>query len=258
LVLGLQRAETSVVDIQSFSVVHCLNEQPAQAAGPDGSTERRETPAVDRFPRLTDALARTMTARDAQTQQHSQRVQRFALSLAREAGITDSVMLEAIDGAALLHDIGKLGIPDLVLQKPGPLTRNEYNIVKQHVIIGADILAAAAFPGPLALIVRHHHENWDGSGYPDGLRGQAIPVGARVLAIVDCFDALTSDRPYRRAQSQGSAVAMIHERRGAMYDPEITDAFLRIVQRMRSGSARKGAGRPQTRAKTSSLVARAI
>jgi len=96
--LGLQRAETSAVDIQSFSVLHCLNEQPAQAAGPDGSSERRETPAVDRFPRLTDALARTMTARDAQTQQHSQRVQRFALSLAREAGITDSVLREAIDG----------------------------------------------------------------------------------------------------------------------------------------------------------------
>ena len=118
-------------------------------------------------------------------------------------------MLAAIDAAALLHDIGKLGIPDRLLHKPGPLTPDEYDQVKQHAIIGADILSAMAFPGPLALIVRHHHENWDGTGYPDGLRGEAIPIGARVLAIVDCYDALTSDRPYRRALSHERAVAMI-------------------------------------------------
>ena len=104
-----------------------------------------------------------MAARDELTQQHSQRVQRYALALAREAGITDGLLLDAIDGAALLHDIGKLGVPDRVLQKPGPLTRDEYDQVKQHAAIGADILTAAAFPSPLARIVRHHHENWDGT-----------------------------------------------------------------------------------------------
>jgi putative nucleotidyltransferase with HDIG domain len=197
-----------------------------------------------------------MMARDGLTQQHAQRVQHSALALAREAGVTDCVLLDAIDGAALLHDIGKLGIPDLVLQKPGPLTRDEYDQVKQHVIIGADILSAA-FPSALAQIVRHHHENWDGTGYPDGLRGHSIPIGARVLAIVDCYDALTSDRPYRRALSHGSAVAMIHERRGRMYDPEMADAFLRIVQGMRSEAARDGAGAQPTRASSRSLVARA-
>jgi HD-GYP domain-containing protein (c-di-GMP phosphodiesterase class II) len=106
------------------------------------------------------------------------------------------------------------------------------------------------------------HENWDGTGYPDRLRGQAIPVGARVLAIVDCYDALTSDRPYRRALSHGSAVAMIHERRATMYDAEFADAFLRIVPHLRSGSAREaareGAGRSQTRADAPWLEARAV
>jgi putative nucleotidyltransferase with HDIG domain len=207
---------------------------------------------------MIEALARAMMARDGLTHQHAQRVQRFAVTLASEAGIRSYSMLEAIDVAALLHDIGKLGIPDRVLHKPGPLTQEEYDQVKQHVIIGADILSAFAFPGPLALIVRHHHENWDGTGYPDGLQGEAIPIGARVLSIVDCYDALTSDRPYRRALSHGCALAMIHERRGTMYDPTVTDAFMRIVQRLRTAPVRDGAGRAQTRVDSLWLEARAV
>jgi putative nucleotidyltransferase with HDIG domain len=185
-----------------------------------------------------------MTARDEATHEHSQRVQRFALALAAEAGIEDELLLEAIEAAALLHDIGKLAIPDRLLNKPGPLTADEFDQVKDHVTIGADMLRAVAVPAALTLIVRHHHENWDGSGYPDGLAGDEIPVGARVLSIVDCYDALTSDRPYRRALSHGSAVAMIHERAGSMYDPAMVDAFMRIVPRLRSGFDRKRAGRP--------------
>ena len=189
-----------------------------------------------------------MAARDGSTHAHAQRVQRYAVALAREVGISDHLMLEAIDVAALLHDIGKLGIPDRVLHKPGPLQQDEYDLVKQHAIIGADILSAVAFPGPLALLVRHHHENWDGTGYPDRLRGADIPIGARVLAIVDCYDALTSDRPYRRALSHGRAVAMIDERRGTMYDPEIVGSFARIIQRARSAFAQEDARRPPTEA----------
>ena len=207
---------------------------------------------------MIDVLARTMAGRDRSTHEHAQRVQQYAVALAREAGISDHPMLEAIDIAALLHDIGKLAIPDRVLHKPGPLTQNEYDQVKQHVIIGADILSAAALPDSLALLVRHHHENWDSTGYPDGLRGEAIPVGARVLVIVDCYDALTSDRPYRRALSHGHAVAMIEERRGSMYDPDIVGVFLRIIQRLRSGSARGNAGRRQTRVDSLWLHARAV
>jgi putative nucleotidyltransferase with HDIG domain len=230
--------------LESFYVIQCRNKKAA-------------LPSRQALDALSDALTRAMTVRDGLTQQHSERVRQLALALAREVGVTDSLMLDAIHGASLLHDIGKLGIPDLLLLKPGPLTRDEFERVKEHVTIGADILTAAAFPSPLTLIVRHHHENWDGTGYPDRLQGQAIPVGARVLAIVDCYDALTSDRPYRRALSHGSAVAMIHERRGTMYDADVTDAFLRIVQRLRSAPPHSDADRPRTRANAPWLEARA-
>ena len=207
---------------------------------------------------MIEALARAMAARDQATHQHAQRVQRYAVALAREAGITDQPTLVAIDLAALLHDLGKLGIPDCVLHKPGPLTPDEYDQVKQHVIIGADILTAALFPRSLALLVRHHHENWDSTGYPDGLRGEAIPIGARVLAIVDCYDALTSDRPYRRALSHTCAVSMIRERRGTMYDPDIADAFLRIVQYLRSERTSEDADGPETQLDSPRVRARAL
>jgi HD-GYP domain-containing protein (c-di-GMP phosphodiesterase class II) len=115
-----------------------------------------------------------------------------------------------------------------------------------------------AFPGPLAQIVRHHHENWDGTGYPDGLRGTAIPIGARVLAIVDCYDALTSDRPYRRALSHERATAMILERRGTMYEPAIADAFFRIIDELRSIPDRGRAGTPHRRARAPQGLARPI
>jgi putative nucleotidyltransferase with HDIG domain len=199
-----------------------------------------------------------MSARDSFTHAHSRRVQRFAVALAGEADIRDRRMLEAIDAAALLHDIGKLGIPDQLLHKPGPLTAHEYDQVKQHAVIGADILSGVPFPGPLALIVRHHHENWDGSGYPDGLRGDAIPVGARVLAIVDCYDALTSDRPYRRSLSHDRAIAMIVERRGTMYEPAIADAFFRIVDELRQASDQDRAGTAPMRVPGSRWLARVI
>jgi putative nucleotidyltransferase with HDIG domain len=236
---------------------------PYGAPSPNADPRRaaaaaRSEPAVDLSIMMIEALGRAMAARDGLTHEHAQRVQRYALALADEVPIDDLQTLAAIEVAALLHDIGKLGIPDRLLDKPGPLTQHEYDQVKHHATIGSDILAAIAFPGPLAVIVRHHHENWDGTGYPDGLRGDAIPIGARVLAIVDCYDALTSDRPYRRALSHASAVAMIHERRATMYDPEIVSAFQRIVQRVRGTSTRVDAARPQAPADMSWWKARAV
>ena len=186
---------------------------------------------------LLDALARTMAIRDGDMNQHGQRVRRYAMALAAAAGITDDSTIDALDAASLLHDIGKLGIPDTVLHKPGPLTADEYELVKRHVVIGADILSAVDSSGGLRLMVRHHHENWDGTGYPDRLRGEHIPIGARVLAIADCYDALTSDRPYRRALAPAPAAAMIAARRGTMYDPSIVDAFLSIVHSLQSEPA---------------------
>ncbi len=190
---------------------------------------------------MIDALARTMTLRDGAMRAHADRVRRYAVELARAACVIDELTIQAIDVAALLHDIGKLGIPDRVLHKPAALTAEEYDLVKQHSVMGADLLSAIVFPGPLATIVRHHHENWDGSGYPEGLRGDAIPIGARVLSIADCYDALTSDRPYRRALPHHTAAAMIHEGRGTMYDPRLTDAFLRAVQPQHAAAARESA-----------------
>jgi putative nucleotidyltransferase with HDIG domain len=183
---------------------------------------------------VIDALSRALYARDRQTHEHAERVRQYALELSAEIGVRDDATLAAIRSAAILHDVGKLGIPDSVLQKPGPLTDEEYDLVKQHAAIGADLVAAAGGPGLLPDIVRHHHENWDGSGYPDRLAGLDIPVGARVIAIVDCYDALTSDRPYRRAVSHDSALAMIHQRRAVMYDPHMTDAFMRVLWQMRA------------------------
>ena len=186
-----------------------------------------------RMPGVFEALADAMASRDRLTHLHAERVQHYAMVLARHVRIRDAGVLHALETAALLHDLGKLGIPDRLLHKPGPLTPAEYEEVKQHAAIGSNILAAVPSAGLLSKIVRHHHENSDGSGYPDGLSGEAIPVASRVLAIVDCYDALTSDRPYRRALAHNSAVAMIYGRKGTMYDPAICDAFLGIVWRFR-------------------------
>jgi putative nucleotidyltransferase with HDIG domain len=182
------------------------------------------------------ALAKAIAVRDLATWEHADRVRRYATALAAQAGIEDESLLQAIEAAALLHDVGKLAIPDGLLDKPGPLTADEYDRVKQHAALGADLLTEIAFPGPLADLVRHHHENWDGSGYPDGQVGAEIPLGARILAIADCYDALTSHRPYRRALNHDSAIAMIHERRGSMFDPQLTDSFLQIVWQLRPAS----------------------
>jgi len=150
------------------------------------------------------------------------------MRLASELNVQNEAELRALEAAALLHDAGKLAIPEHILNKPDKLTAAEFETMKQHASIGADILSPIEFPFPVVPIVRHHHENWDGSGYPDGLRGEQIPIGARILSVVDCFDALTSDRPYRRAFATDQALSVIRERRGVMYDPAVVDALLRI------------------------------
>jgi putative nucleotidyltransferase with HDIG domain len=175
-----------------------------------------------------EALATAVDAKDQVTHGHIQRVQIYSLALARHLGITDAAELKALETAALLHDVGKIGVPERILNKPGRLTATEFEQMKQHVTMGAHILAAVDFPYPVLPIVRHHHENWDGTGYPDGLCGEAIPIGARVLMVVDCFDALTSDRPYRRRMSTSDAFEILGSRRGTMYDPRIVDAFIRL------------------------------
>jgi putative nucleotidyltransferase with HDIG domain len=179
-----------------------------------------------------ETLATAIDAKDEVTHGHIRRVQVAALALAREIGISDDTTLQAIEAAALLHDTGKIAVPEHILNKPGKLTPAEFEKMKLHAPIGADILSAIDFPYPVVPIVRHHHENWDGTGYPDRIAGEAIPIGARILSVVDCFDALTSDRPYRRRMSNADALAILRERRGTMYDPAIVDTFVRVYERI--------------------------
>jgi putative nucleotidyltransferase with HDIG domain len=171
-----------------------------------------------------EALAHAIDAKDAVTHGHIRRVQGWAVALAARIGLEDQQQLRAIEAAALLHDIDKLAVPEHILNKPGKLTHAEFERMKSHARVGAEILSEVEFPYPVVPIVRHHHENWDGSGYPDGLRGVDIPIGARILSVVDCFDALTSDRPYRRALPARDAFAIIEARCGTMYDPAIVHA----------------------------------
>ncbi len=175
-----------------------------------------------------ETLAMAIDAKDQVTHGHIRRVQAHATSLAKEVGVRDENLLKAIEAAALLHDMGKLAVPEYILNKPGRLTDTEFEKMKLHASVGADILSAIEFPYPVVPIVRHHHENWDGTGYPAGIKGTAIPIGARILAVVDCFDALTSDRPYRPKLSDNEALAIVKERRGTMYDPIIVDTFFNV------------------------------
>jgi putative nucleotidyltransferase with HDIG domain len=177
-------------------------------------------------------LSTAIDARDGVTPRHVRRVQHGTLALARELGVTDEDTLSGLEAAALLHDTGKIAVPEHILNKPGRLTASEFETMKRHAPIGAQILASIEFPYPVAPVVRHHHENWDGTGYPDGLKGEEIPLGARILSVVDCFDALTSDRPYRSRMSEQDSLRIILERRGTQYDPAVVDAFAGCYQRI--------------------------
>jgi putative nucleotidyltransferase with HDIG domain len=176
------------------------------------------------------ALSTAIEAKDGITSSHLHRVQQYAMALAKALGSLDEATLKAIQAAALLHDTGKLAVPERILNKPGKLTPAEFEAIKLHVDVGADILSSIDFPYPVVPIVRAHHENWDGSGYPNGLKGVDIPIGARILSVVDCYDALTSDRPYRDAVSDEDALAIIRSCRGTMYDPLVVDTFEHVCR----------------------------
>jgi putative nucleotidyltransferase with HDIG domain len=173
-----------------------------------------------------EALALAVDAKDQITHGHIRRVQVYTTELAKRLGVRDPLQLKAIEAAALLHDMGKLAIPEHILNKPGKLTTAEFDKMKRHADIGANLLSSVKFPYPVVPIVRYHHENWDGTGYPSGISGTDIPLGARILSVVDCFDALTSDRPYRPRLATDEAFAILRQRRGNMYDPLVVDQFV--------------------------------
>lgn len=172
--------------------------------------------------RTIEALALAIEAKDDTTHEHLQRVQVYALELGKKMGLGNGE-LQALRAASILHDIGKLAVPEHIISKPGKLTPEEFEKMKIHPIVGAEILARVQFPYDVAPVVRSHHEKWDGTGYPDGLKGDEIPLGARVLAVVDCLDALASDRQYRRALPLDEAMEAIGGEAGASFDPTVVE-----------------------------------
>jgi putative two-component system response regulator len=183
------------------------------------------------------ALASAVDAKDPLTEHHCGRVAEEALALANAAGLSED-QVEAIGYGAVLHDVGKIGIAEAVLGKPGLLTDLERHEMQRHPIIGSDIIAPLRLGRVVGPIIRSHHEHFDGGGYPDGLRGEAIPIGARIVTVVDAYDAMTHDRPYRPAMSHEEAVAELVRCSGTQFDPQLVEHYLLIL----SDPSRRPAG----------------
>jgi|DewCreStandDraft_2_1066082.scaffolds.fasta_scaffold00190_11 putative nucleotidyltransferase with HDIG domain len=179
------------------------------------------------------ALVTALDVRDSETEGHSERVVAYALALAKEMGCSGE-FLEHLERGALLHDIGKIGVPDAILCKPGPLTEEEWVIMRRHPVLGYQMLAGIPFLEEARTIVLHHQEHYDGRGYPQGLRGEEIHLGARIFAVIDAFDALTHGRRYRPAVSDDEAAAEIARCSGTQFDPQVVQVFLRIYRKLRT------------------------
>jgi putative two-component system response regulator len=175
------------------------------------------------------ALAKAAEAKDPYTLEHTERVAHSASDLARRIQLSPDV-IEQVRIGALIHDVGKLAIPDHVLNKPGPLTDDEFTLIKTHTLVGAEIVTPLASQRHLVGIVRNHHERYDGRGYPDHLAGTAIPLGARIVAVCDAFDAMVNQRPYRQAMPPADAIANLIAGRAGQWDPSLVDAFVAIQE----------------------------
>ncbi|MCW2995360.1 MAG: diguanylate cyclase, partial [Conexibacter sp.] len=171
------------------------------------------------------ALALALAERDRGTGEHAEQVVALAGAVARRLGL-DGEDVERIAAAALLHDIGKVAVPDSILGKPGPLNDEEWAVMREHTIVGERILRAVPGLGPVARMVRHGHEHFDGGGYPDALRGDEIPLGSRIVLACDAYEAMTSERPYRGPLSHDEAVAQLAAGAGTQFDPRVVDALL--------------------------------
>lgn len=174
------------------------------------------------------ALSTALNACDGYTADHTDDVEKLATAVARRLGMTKHE-LEALRYGALFHDIGKIGVPDSILNKPSPLTPEEWEIMKRHPVIGEQILAPLGFLDGVLPIVRHDHERWDGSGYPDGLAGEDIPLGARIVLVCDAYNAMTSDRPYRDALPRAEAIQRLRQGIGTQFDPGVVEAFRQVL-----------------------------
>ncbi len=189
--------------------------------------------------RTIEGLAMAIEAKDQDTHDHLLRVRVYVTEIGKALQLTHAEM-EAVKTAALLHDIGKLAVPERIINKPGKLTQEEFETMKIHPAVGADILARVRFPYPVVPIVRSHHEWWNGNGYPDGLQGAAIPIGARILTVVDSFDAMASDRPYRRAMPLAQAMAIVRKLAGTQFDPLVVEILEQRYVKLEEQARREG------------------
>ena len=206
-----------------FAACHFYFKQADERAKASDSISRMHLATVE-------ALATAIDAKDEITHDHVYRVRVYACGLARHFGLSE-LEIEALKAGALLHDVGKIAVPDYILNKPGKLTAAEFEKMKIHTIVGAQIMERVNFPYPVVPIVRHHHERWDGRGYPDGLSAQHIPLTARILTVADCFDAVRENRQYRKGMSREESCQYLRENAGSQFDPSVVEAFLTNLPR---------------------------
>lgn len=234
-VTGVARIDPNPFDEAECALLEAVTESTAHSLARHRLARERD----DLFQRLEQtnigiaaALAAALEAKDAYTADHARSIADLAVLVGVNLGMTLEQVRDLRLGA-ILHDIGKIAVPDAILNKPSALTREEFEIVKDHTLVGEQILAPVPFLDAVREIVRHDHERWDGGGYPDGLRGAEIPLGARVVFVVDAFHAMTSDRPYRQAMGEDEAVEQLRAAAGTQFDPAVVEAFVRVLHRRR-------------------------
>jgi diguanylate cyclase (GGDEF)-like protein len=223
--LGIGDKTESVLAAAGSALQRARASGGRQAVAFGESSERNEAPRETGHSDVIAALASALQERDRYTGEHSESVVDLTARVG-DALALDSEEINRVRTAALLHDIGKVGVPDDILHKPGPLSDREWEIMRQHPVIGERIMRAIPGLGDIARIVRHEHERWDGSGYPDGLSGAEIPVGSRIILACDAYHAMTSDRPYRDAMEHAKAIAELTDNAGSQFDPDVVQALV--------------------------------
>ena len=223
--LAALRARITEVEAQAAAKEQQLERYAADLRETFKQERERSAQLRDSYITTVRALANAVEARDAYTGKHAERVAAYGLSLARTMGSRLAEDPE-IEFGFLLHDIGKVAVPDAILYKPEPLTEPERHLMERHTVIGVQILRGVDFLGEAKAVVRSHHERWDGKGYPDGKKGDEISLAARIVSVADVFDALTSKRPYKEAWSAEAGLEAIEKGAGERFDPEVVSAFV--------------------------------